>query len=117
MKKKILILIFLLAGTVAAQQLAFQDEPDSGPVNPGAESEIGSDTPEPTEEPLEPEEDQGSDDSTGGPDESDETTDSGLDEEDIPELDESDLTTEIEDEFEPTEEISEDYPVPLPSDI
>lgn len=111
MKKPLIIMLFLLGGTVVAQQLAWQDNPV--PETPGAEESqpentSASDTEEGAVESADAEgEESGAaenEDDTGG-------------ESDIPEVDESELTTEIEDEFEPTEEISEDYPVPLPSDI
>lgn len=111
MKKPLIIMLFLLGGTVVAQQLAWQDNP--APEAPGAEAaQPGNASADDVEEDaVDSAEGEGDDagaakgeDATGG-------------DSDIPEVDESELTTEIEDEFEPTEEISEDYPVPLPSDI
>ncbi|NNE06531.1 MAG: hypothetical protein HKO64_11720 [Xanthomonadales bacterium] len=119
MNRPLIIMLFLLGGTVVAQQLALQDTPvtedaaaeaaQSGDENPvteeqGDAGQGGTDDPG-QEGASEPPDDAAGENSDGGP------------EADIPEPDESQLTTEIEDEFEPTEEISEDYPVPLPSDI
>lgn len=112
MNKPLIIMLFLLGGTVVAQQLAWQAEPDPAPPAAGAAQHEDGETGEPD---------------AGNPDNAAEgegieaviaeDVEAGGGDSDIPEVDESELTTEIEDEFEPTEEISEDYPVPLPSDI
>ena len=107
MKKRILIIMLLAAFAVSAQQLAWQQQGDEPvPEQPGEDSPAGQVQP-------------GTDDSETPVQADDEPTpatpaadgpEGGVAEgvEDSEEIDES---------FTPDEEISEDYPVPLPADI
>lgn len=103
MKRMLLLLLLITTAAVYAQQQAVEDEPEALPQTEGADGEAAADT--------------GADDEAEDPPPVPQEllSDDEIEELEVPE-DEVEIATG-DSEFTPEEEISEDFPVPLPSDI
>ena len=114
MKRVVIYLILMLSFAVFAQQMAEQSD-EAEPVaeqNPENSDNSSSDDPAAGEDDESSENQTADDLIAGDPDPEEEgEMDAGVE----PEA--TEVADEVEIEFEPDEEISEDYPVPLPSDI